>query len=80
MSAIPGTGRQGLRRKLSPEMRKIIADAEAQGWRLEHTGGMHLRLRHSSGRAAVFACTPSDWRAAANARALMRRKLREVAA
>ena len=78
MSAIPGTGRQGLHRKLSPEMKKIVTEAECLGWRLQLSGGKHLQLRHPTGRSVTFAYSPSDWRAYLNARSIIRRKLREI--
>jgi hypothetical protein len=62
-------------------MRPIVSMAEARGFRLELGGSGHFKLVHSNtGDVVVFSCTPSDRRAAANARALMRRKLREVPA
>jgi hypothetical protein len=55
--------------------------AEARGFRLELGGSGQFKLTHNStGNVVVFAGTPSDRRAAANARALMRRKLREIPA
>jgi hypothetical protein len=62
-------------------MRPIVAMAEDKGWQLTIAGSGHFKLTHSStGDVVVFAGTPSDRRAAANARALMRRKLREMPA
>jgi hypothetical protein len=81
MSAVPGTGRHGLRHKLHPDMRPIVAMAEDKGWQLSVASGGHFKLTHcSTGDVVTFSCTPSDRRATANARALMRRKLREAPA
>jgi hypothetical protein len=62
-------------------MRPIVAMAEGKGWTLTIGGNGHFKLTHSStGNVMTFACTPSDRRAHLNARALMRRKLREAPA
>jgi predicted RNA binding protein YcfA (HicA-like mRNA interferase family) len=38
---------------MSREMQALIRGAVAKGWRLETTGGSHLRLRHPSGGNVV---------------------------
>jgi hypothetical protein len=69
-----------VRRKVPRELQPLIQAARDDGWRLEMSGGGHFKLRHGSGQSIVMPATPSDSRSMANAAALIRRKLRGVAA
>jgi len=59
----------------SPELRTLIAAAEAQGWRVEKTPGNHVRFMSPDVRVPpiVTGSTPSDVRATRNLRSLLRR-------
>jgi hypothetical protein len=73
---IPGTGRVGMLKKLLAELKKLVREARAAGWRLEVNGGGHFRLHGPPGtRPITMAATPSDRRAIDNARAVLRRAL-----
>jgi predicted RNA binding protein YcfA (HicA-like mRNA interferase family) len=80
MSAVPGTGRCKLLRGMPSEIQALLRNVKAAGWQVSVSGGNHLKLRHPSGRIITMAATPSDWRSFANARATLRRELREVPA
>lgn len=58
--------------------RPLVRAALAQGWRVEVTGGNHLRLLPPHGRPVFMAATPSDHRSVLNARATLRRAGLEV--
>ena len=47
--------------------------AKAQGWRIEVTGGSHLRWVSPAGAAVITAESPSDPRSLLNTRAQLRR-------
>lgn len=62
------------RRALGPTLRPLYDAAKAAGWRIELTGGDHVRwYPPDGGRPVVSALTPSDHRAAKNTRAYLRR-------
>jgi hypothetical protein len=77
VTAVPGTGRQGLRRNLHPDIRPLVAQAEAQGWKVHVAGTGHLKLKDKGGRSIILPSTPSDHRASLNARAHIRREIGE---
>ncbi|RKF25242.1 hypothetical protein [Micromonospora globbae] len=66
------------RRSIAADLRPVVAEAEAAGWRLV-AGRRHPRLVSPRGRLVVLPATPSDYRAARNARAQVRRVIREEA-
>ena len=54
----------------------VLAQAKRDGWRVEHTRGGHLRLRHPAATTSVVtSSTASDWRAGRNLAAELRRAL-----
>jgi hypothetical protein len=56
------------------EWRPLVRAAQRAGWRLERLRNNHLRLMSPDGRTMVtFGGSPSDRRAIAAARALLRR-------
>lgn len=79
MSAVRSGRRSGASRGTSPEMREVIAWAEARGWSAARTAGGHVRFMRDGCRPVFAAATPSDGRAAANTRALLRRETRSAA-
>jgi hypothetical protein len=64
--------RNGAYRGTTPEMRAVIAWAEATGWFVEVTRGCHLRFR-KEGRPPVFAALTGSARGARNTQATLRR-------
>jgi predicted RNA binding protein YcfA (HicA-like mRNA interferase family) len=78
--AVAGTGRRKFLRGMPSEIRALLRNVQASGWQVSVSGGNHLKLKHPSGRTITMAATPSDWRAFANARATLRRELRELPA
>lgn len=62
---------------MTHSQREFLRWAATLGWRLARVSGSgHLRLRHHNGATVYVACTPSDQRAVANNRALLRRLAR----
>jgi predicted RNA binding protein YcfA (HicA-like mRNA interferase family) len=62
-------------------LKQLLRAAEARGWRVELTRrGGHVRLVHPDGPVVVAASTPSDFRALANLRSMLRRVERGAAA
>lgn len=59
--------------RLIGEMKQLRAAAEAAGWRVERSGGNHLKWIPPTGGAVFTSATPSDRRAAANMRRDLRR-------
>jgi hypothetical protein len=58
----------------SKDFKKVIREAEAQGWRVEPTKNGHWRFYAPNGRDIVHAAgTPSDYRSLENFLAQMRR-------
>jgi hypothetical protein len=55
------------------ETRRLAAVAERAGWTVEPTRSGHLRFRGPDGQVVVHSTTSSDWRAARNLRAQLRR-------
>ena len=56
------------------DLKQLLRAAEARGWSVELTRrGAHVRLTHPSGGLVVAASTPSDHRALANLKAMLRR-------
>jgi hypothetical protein len=55
------------------DLRRLAAEAQRQGWSVEKTGGGHLKWVAPSGARVYTASTPSDPRAFANVRAMLRR-------
>jgi len=54
----------------------VLAQAKRDGWRVEHTRGGHLRLRHPAATTSVVtSSTASDWRAGRNLAVQLRRAL-----
>lgn len=50
----------------------LVEAALAAGWRLDRTGGNHLKLTSPEGQAVFFPSSPSDWRGARNLRSTLR--------
>jgi predicted RNA binding protein YcfA (HicA-like mRNA interferase family) len=62
-------------------LKELLRAAEARGWQLELTRrGGHVRLVHPDGGVVVASGTPSDRRALANLKAMLRRVERGAAA
>jgi predicted RNA binding protein YcfA (HicA-like mRNA interferase family) len=79
MTAVPGTGRSKVKRTVHPELRRVVREAQAQGWSPEVTKGGHIVLRHGGG-AMVFMSGTSRYpaREVRNVRAELRRAMREA--
>ena len=61
------------------DLRRLVEEARRRGWRVDRTGGDHLRLRHPTGAMIFAASTPSCPRALRNLQADLRRvERREV--
>ncbi len=54
-------------------IRELTKRAIEQGWRVETTGGKHLRWLSPTGGIPISSSTPSDHRALRNHLSLMRR-------
>jgi len=54
-------------------VKRLVEIAEAAGWRVEATGGNHLRWYGPEGHLIHSATTPSDWRAERNIASRLRR-------
>ena len=79
MTAIPGTGRSKVKRTVHPELRRVVHEAQAQGWSPEVTKGGHIVLRHGGGAMVFMSGTPRyPAREVRNVRAGLRRAMREV--
>jgi hypothetical protein len=60
--------------KASKDFKKVLQEAERQGWRVQPTPGGHWRLYAPDGEHIVHAAsTPSDYRDLDNVVARMRR-------
>ena len=55
------------------DLKQVLRQAQAHGWRVQPTRGGHWRLRHPGGGIVVTSSTPSDHRALANFKAQLRR-------
>jgi predicted RNA binding protein YcfA (HicA-like mRNA interferase family) len=63
------------------DLKELLRAAEARGWRVDATRrGGHVRLVHPDGGVVVASGTPSDRRALANLKAMLRRVERGAAA
>jgi hypothetical protein len=62
------------------DLKHLLRQAEAAGWRVQPTRGGHWRLLYPGGGIVVMSSTPSDRRAIANLRAQLRRAERRAAA
>jgi predicted RNA binding protein YcfA (HicA-like mRNA interferase family) len=62
------------------DLAKFLRRASACGWQVTRTRKSHWRLRHPNGGLVVTGTTPSDFRALANLRAMLRRVERGTAA
>ena len=62
------------------DLKQVLRQAEAQGWRVQPTRGGHWKLTHPGGGIVVTSSSPSDHRALANVRAQLRRAERRAAA
>lgn len=57
----------------SRDMQDLCIAARRAGWRVEQTGGDHIRLTAPNGEFVFASQTPSDWRAVHATRARMNR-------
>jgi predicted RNA binding protein YcfA (HicA-like mRNA interferase family) len=62
------------------DLRQLLRQAQAHGWRVQPTRGGHWKLTHPSGDAVVTSSSPSDRRALANLKAQLRRAERRAQA
>jgi len=59
---------------MSKEMKRIVKEAEALGWRVERTRNNHLSFYSPDGQSVIHSGgTPQDWRATRNLVAQIRR-------
>jgi len=61
-------------RGVCPDLRELMACAEAQGWVVTRTPGDHYRWRGPAGQLVFSASTPSDRRSIKNLRSYLRRE------
>lgn len=64
--------------KRGGQVRMLVDWAEEHGWVVEKTRGDHLRFQHQVAGTVFSSFTPSDCRVFLNARAEMRRKMRQA--
>jgi hypothetical protein len=62
------------------DLKQVLRQAAAAGWRVQPTRGGHWRLLYPGGGVVVMSSTPSDRRALANFKAQLRRAERRAAA
>ena len=62
------------------DLERLLRQASACGWQISRTRKSHWLLRHPSGAVVVTGSSPSDGRALANLRAMLRRVERGMAA
>lgn len=55
------------------DMQALCVEAARAGWRIERTGGDHIKLTSPAGAIVFASQTPSDWRASRRARATLDR-------
>ena len=48
------------------ELRKILKDAEEQGWAFTKSRGNHIKGKHTTGKTATISVSPSDHRVLMN--------------
>lgn len=65
--------RRGQRFTSCPQMKRLIAAAEQQGWTVSLTNGGHIKFTAADGTPVFAPSSPSDHRSWKNARSLLRR-------
>ena len=48
------------------ELRKILKDAEEQGWEFTKGRGRHIKGKHTTGKTTTISVSPSDYRVLKN--------------
>ena len=48
------------------ELRKILKDAEEQGWAFTKSRGRHIKGKHTTGKTTTISVSPSDYRVLKN--------------
>ena len=59
--------------RLAKELRPLAKRYKAKGWRLEPTGGGHIKWIAPNGHVVYSASTPSDWRGVLDLTARLKR-------
>lgn len=72
-SPVPGTGRNGLRRKHRKRLGNIYEAVIEQGWSIRDTGSGHLVFERPDGKAFFHSSTPRTDRAVKKLGAQLRR-------